>query len=600
MSRSQVPVVKIIAPEIDINSPREYTSLQGAQLINSITFSTQNPNNANIQITAIPPSQDIIISRRVLKKFVFAVTITGTNTSASPTLLQPGFHAPRAFPITAITQAENIMFNNESFTLSPVSQVWPPMFWYSNDFDLRNELLSMTQTSLDKFQSYADGIGSNMNPLTNYFQSSYEQGRASVGYQVVTNSATSATLVITSIEPLLISPLVYAKDSLRTPGLIGINNVTYQATLANINRVMSLIPNQGVVGINITSVTTQVTAAALEFVYLTPPPIMNIPKLLVNSYYQITPFTTQSFQTAAPGQNIGIQSNSVQLTGIPKRIFIYCGNSQSTIAGDTIGALSDSYLSLAQTSPVSVNFNNVNYFQSYTQEQLYQICVKNGLEMSFAQWCGQSNAGSTVAGYVGSVLCLDPATDFGLNDVSLAPGVGGNFQFSINTNWLNCSSTYTYTQPMLYITIIYEGTMTIDNGQVMARINPLMRENVLVAQAMQGVKVEEPASALGGGFFDTLGNVLSTASKFLGDTKLISTVSGLIPHPLAQGVSAVSKTLGYGRPQPRQRSNRLKSRIRGAGFNQYGHEQEPQQEPQQQEESSYDDSQYDDNDDYLD
>ena len=99
----------------------------------------------------------------------------------------------------------------------------------------------------------------------------YEQGRASVGFTITSNTSTSATVNVTATEPLMVSPFVYADDSFDTPGLIGINNLTYQCTLVNMNRVLSNILNQGVTGIALTNITTNLTNASIQMLFYSPP-----------------------------------------------------------------------------------------------------------------------------------------------------------------------------------------------------------------------------------------------------------------------------------------------------------------------------------------
>ena len=77
MSRS-VPVVRVIYPELDVNNQRDFTSLQGASSIIAISYSPNSLNNSNLTFTMTPPNQDVIVSRRVLKKFSWTCTITGT------------------------------------------------------------------------------------------------------------------------------------------------------------------------------------------------------------------------------------------------------------------------------------------------------------------------------------------------------------------------------------------------------------------------------------------------------------------------------------------------------------------------------------------
>ena len=245
-----------------------------------------------------------------------------------------------------------------------------------------------------------------------------------------------------------------------------------------------------------------------------------------------------------------------------KRIFIWCGRSQADYANDTLGLLTDTYFSLAPGTPLTVTFNTIPYFSSHQVEQLYSICVKNGYEYSFSQWTAQMVGGQMVGGQMGSVICIDCAADFGTTDPSLAPGVQGNFQLSINSNWMNANPTQTIVNPVMYYTVVYEGTFTINNGVCTEQINPLTRENVLAATPIGRAKITSGRSAYGGDFFEGLSNII----KGLQNSKLISNVASLIPHPVSQGIGQAARVLGFSGYPPEESAPALRGRIRGAGL----------------------------------
>lgn len=576
MNKPPVEIIKTIVPELQLNNVRRYTSTKGSLVTSAQTFICPNANNSSIQITCTPPNQNIAISRHVLKKFNYTVTITGTNTSGSPTLLQPGFIAPRAWPIMSTTVSESMTINNTTVSQSPMNLYWPAFLQYADKFDTRFGQYSLTPSMLDNFQNYSEGIGSNLNPLLGYAESSYELGRgAAVGFAITTNGATGAVVQIEATEPVLLSPFTFGDVAYDTPALIGVNSMTYYATLGNINRVISLIANQGVTGIAITSVTAQVTAAQLQFLYLTPDPLSKIPRELISSYYSVTDFPTNSNQTVAPGASIAIPMSSIQLSGIPKRIVVFAGNSPVSIAGDTIGALSDTYLSLGQVAPLVMTWNNNQFFSSYSVQQLWDLSVSNGCNMSYPQWAGEVVSGIITGGHRGSVLVIEFGKDVGLGPDE-APGKGGNYQLQLNTNWTNCNSLNSIVNPVLHCVVIYEGIFQIKDGACSADINILTGEEILAAQTLDNISYAFPKDIYGGSFSGFL-NVLKKIPSFLKESKLISNVSGAIPHPAAQAVSGIARALGFGeegagpvgagrrRGRPSGRRS-MQHRIRGAGL----------------------------------
>jgi hypothetical protein len=414
---------------------------------------------------------------------------------------------------------------------------------------------------LDNFQNYSDGVGSSLNPLLGYAQSAYELGRAAIGYEVISNGPTGAVVTIDSTEPVLLSPFTFGDNSYDTPGLIGVNSMTYYATLGNVQRCLSLIQNQGVTGISITNTTVEIVDANLQFLYLTPQPNTSIPRSLVNSYYSAVDFPTQSLNTYAPGDTIQIPMSSIQLNGIPKRLVIFAGQNATTLSQDK-GFISDTYLSLAQNSPIVLTWNNNQFLASYTNKQLYDLSVSNGYDGSYAQW----------SKYRGSVLVLEFGKDIGLMP-DQAPGLGGNFQLQVNASFTNTNPTQTIANPTLHCVVIYEGIFAIDNGSCSTSINMLNRDQVLSADLLPSVKFTPSKDIYGGDFFQGLRNFFSEkVLPLVKESKIASNLANLIPF-VGPAVSQSVKNLGYGVRKPKMRGGAalsggrtLASRIRGAGL----------------------------------
>ena len=84
-------------------------------------------------------------------------------------------------------------------------------------------------------------------------------------------------------------------------------------------------------------------------------------------------------------------------------------------------------------SQISVNFDNFSgLLASHTQEQLYKMSWRNGVDMDWATWSGVawSGLGKKVA-TVGGPLVLRPGRDFPLQS-GQAPGLVGNFTFQFS------------------------------------------------------------------------------------------------------------------------------------------------------------------------
>lgn len=524
-------VRKVLDPRLEIDTQKEYTALKGA-LVNSWTqFPATNVNNSSFQITANPPNRDIAISRLVFKKVVFNWVITGVNNSVGGTLLNDGYVAPRAMPLTCVTQSEQITINNDTITQAPLQQYMRALLRYRNDYENRWGQFSLAPSMLDQHQDYANGVGGNRNPLGSYDDNPYEQTRGSyVGFTIDPQAPnnTLATGTLTTYEPILLSPLVFGNKSNYFSALAGIQNMSYNATLGNLSRILSVVQGQGV-GNVLDEPVVNVGSADLFFNYLTPDPVMPIPRNMESSYFSIVSYPTRTSAPIAPGGQVQITLQSVQVTSIPKRIYIFAKRDDSEENAFT----TDTYLSLnPDANPLSLTWNNNQFLSQASTQDLYNIAVKNGVNSSYTQWTNQ----------VGSVLALDFGTDIGLMSNQCA-GVIGNYQLGLRANFVNKSND-TFA-PTLYCVVVYEGVFNVNDGACSHMIGVLSPNDVLNAEiAPTGSYVE--SQDVYGGRFEMMKKLFKKGHDYVKQHKLISKGLSAIPHPYAQTGAKVASALGYG------------------------------------------------------
>jgi hypothetical protein len=169
---------------------------------------------------------------------------------------------------------------------------------------------------------------------------------------VTANTGTSATIVLTVTEPILISPLVSGKLSNFTSSLVGIQNATYTCNFGNLSRLLSLQQDQGAPGvINITGVSVRVDAASLLWNYFTPSALRPIPRSMESSYFSLVSYPTRTSAPILPGGTVSITMQSVQLTSIPRRIYAFARRDDSLQTAFT----SDAYFALPElVNPLNV------------------------------------------------------------------------------------------------------------------------------------------------------------------------------------------------------------------------------------------------------
>ena len=197
----------------------------------------------------------------------------------------------------------------------------------------------------------------------------------------------------------------------------------------------------------------------------------------------------------------------------------------------------------------------VTLLASASQQQLYNISKKNGVDLSFPEWSGNtplvglSNMEAGISGFfssvapngfqatglVGSVLCLDFGVDIGLSDIH-APGQLLNSQLQITADFVNINQADTFMFTM-YIVTVSEGIWTVENLNSINQIGVLSKEDVLNATRNPAIDYKSTDNIYGGDF---VGKVKSAGKKVLAGLKsalpyardvasVIGTVAPLLP-----------------------------------------------------------------------
>lgn len=213
--------------------------------------------------------------------------------------------------------------------------------------------------------------------------------------------------------------------------------------------------------------------------------------------------------------------------------------------------LTDTYLALENINITFANYTGL--LSSASKAQLYQIAIKNGCSMNWAQWSGERENDpaawvTPVAQYgtIGSVMAIEFSTDLGLPS-DMCPGLQGQFQLQINAQFRNTSNASI--NATLFIIIVSEGSMTIPGLNSCTRqLGVITKSDILNAKAKPGITYDQVRDSLygSGDFLSNLKNFGSKISDFLKSSKLISTVANVLPIPGAPIVGTLARNLGYG------------------------------------------------------
>jgi hypothetical protein len=278
-----------------------------------------------------------------------------------------------------------------------------------------------------------------------------------------------------STEKIVLSPFTFADVHEWDTGLFGINNIQLIMNLlsspARVLRFNGV--NTGAVGaINYNAQATQgaFQSSRVNVQFLTPSLDVPLPPKSVVPYMEFPRYISQPGTPIAPGSTAQLVSQTITLPQIPDLFIIYAKvPAQSLAATDADYYLPPATAFDSVPTPLSVNFDNFSgLLSSHTAEQLYQMSVKNGLEMDWSQWVGYAHlglaagaapppalAGGAVqsvpggsAALTGGFLVLKPSQDITLQ-TGQAPSLVGNFTFQFNLTVKN--NTGVQVTPQLYV-----------------------------------------------------------------------------------------------------------------------------------------------------
>jgi hypothetical protein len=548
-------LAKIVDPRVNLDKKINYVIEDGGVTVSynqSYTDAAGGNSSSFTFSNADPPGPGVIIDKKVVMKVTFRLTFTGTpvlgqrligyvpskdpanpiynkslvdaaNYAGTSDIRATGTDGPRCFPLAQIMNSLSITINNASVQ-QPVSDYIEPLMRYSSGRDTDETAFSMTCAQPDQYQDYADFVtyGSARNVLGNYGEQGYYTNRGGFsGVRWVRNpigdgvNPVTAIFELTVAEPLFISPLDFGAPHHNERGLIGVQNFTVTVnTTGDLSRVWS---HDSTLGQPISSVSCIISSAnqtlskpELQFTYITPRLLSNIPEYNVYPYYEIDRFVTEfpgsAVAPAFPNTFIDapetqLQSNSRNLSAVPKFIYIYVRESNATRDyTDT-----DTYAFIRR---ISIDFDNqTNLLASCSPYQLYTMSAKNGCELSWSQWTK----------FVGSVICVNVAEDLNLREDLVAGIRDNNLNFRVRADIVNIGSQPR--QYSLYVLPSYPGVFNISmNAQAIAQVGIIEKKDILAVSEVRSLDYYSAHNYYGGkqdfrGRLGEIGKVMKSAYK---------------------------------------------------------------------------------------
>ena len=530
MTNSSRPIktANLLDPRLEALEPAQkelvWAIPKAPEGMNAVQQQANSYSTAGITWNFNTQSENVLIDRRIYMRAQFQVTFVGTAPLGQP-LLNTESDAIRFLPLAAVTQSLKVTINGSSVE-SQYADSLLGVLRYNIEDHLKEVDLSMSPSAQDRYQRYVDGVGSVRNPLSNYQNSGKDTGRGAFELDNITNPLSpdaaitpiTATVLFTVTEPLLLSPMLYRSGDLQS-GLIGVRNMGVQANFASgqLSRIWSRSPSGGV---TLTSVTAAIGAGttappSLLVNYLTPPLSSqgSIPRQVNYQYNKSETFVNDMNVALAPNASQTFNNNAIQLSTVPKCIYIWASRQNSTKTYLT----SDTFFKI---NSLSLNYLNVSgQFSSMSLQDLYQMCVKNGCELSWPEWSGRtqtigdSRTGrGSVDGMVGSVIKLDVSDLHIPSNVASGMNVNSQLSYTVNVENINRIDTIGV---QLTTVIVYDGLMTIESGSMATQVGVISEADVVETRADRSnfIPYSTARAVYGGSIFGSMGHLARVAKR---------------------------------------------------------------------------------------
>jgi hypothetical protein len=583
------------------NRPR-YAVQRGALSLTNAPFNAIAATSSQHTYNIYVPSENVFVDRKLELTTSMLLNFTVSVAAAASVAGAPIFSFGEdgsvcPFPMNSLVSTLSATINDTTTVIN--SQDVLKEVLRLCDYK-KNRLQRTCPTMLDKYQCYDDAYGAVNNPLGGYESSSepaemgngafggcqwsspagapllettqlagwnaaYPANTSTTNYQVINGvpcilpaSAGAAGtynlwLRLTTTEPLVLSPMVFADCHEWDTGLFGINNIqlvlNLQSSAARLIRTTSRngrsIPSGGV---PVLFGSQPFSPARVNVQFLTPSLEIPLPPKSVVPYMEFPRYISQPGTIVQPYQTASLQSQTITLPQIPDLLIIYV-KPGAQVSGSALTVplpsnVADFYLPIATlansniANPLSVNFDNFSgLLSSQTAEEIYAMCVKNGLDMDWGQWSGvvrssgashitvPAPTASDVGGLAttqrgqripstGTILVLRPSQDITLQS-GQAPSLVGNFTLQYNLQVYN-NSNYAI-QPTLYTITANSGFFESIRGSSRI-IKGVLSEQDIISAPLAPEGTTGGLERMVGGSYHAMGNALSKARKFFAET----------------------------------------------------------------------------------
>lgn len=492
LTMKKIDVVGLVDPRINTDQKVAYTVMHCSQNVKYQRTAFQSyGTSGNWSMSVNIPSTQTIVDRVCYMECDMTFTFAGADQGQPLVVPGDGFDALRDMPFQSCVTSSSVNLGNISFTESLSKTIHEKR--RSCDQKLDRHQMSSAPSMQDFYQDYADSVtyGDAVNPLASIGASSMGASRGGYRYTIVSQSNTQTVVNVKWLEPLLCAPFSLPQNYAVEKGFVGLNSLQMDFNMKSLTNMWS----HSASGRTLSSITVAFNnPPALINTFLDQNPLVeNVPKLISYNVPEVSTYQSNSIALAS-GASSNFSIPSIRLNAVPDLILVCCRE----IEANKTYLSSDSYCEITN---LSINWGNrSSLLNEATQAMLYQIAIKNGLDMTFAQW----------QEYTGSCVLIRP-DDLGL-PLNVVSGSLSATQIQIDATCRNLSaSNRTYELAML---VFNNTVLTKMADNTMIKMNGVLSEkDVINAKIDQSIQLEELKTE-GNGFFSSVGKLAKTGWKY--------------------------------------------------------------------------------------
>lgn len=517
-------LVKVIDSRLTSGRINNYGIEQGPDTAQYRISPASSISNTNINFSNINPNdQTTFMDKTVYVEVQYQVNFTGTCPVGQNLLDQWGYDvAPRALFVNNSFRSSSVIINSNPFientndNLSAYTRV---------NFDKLKSYLSQTASVLDNSQLYSESVGSNANPLASVQNApvgAVPPRGGFQGVQITSNTPTSASLLITGTEPVMVSPLKWDDVNDSSPAFINLNTFQCEFQLDDqlAARLISISDNATA---TFTNVVASVQKANLYQTFYTSQMIQQLPTVSSYPWYKVITFSRTGVSVPSRG-SATMQMDLINLASIPKKLYVYLKPTRSSYNINQTDA------AFARIENIKVNFGTIPVLSGTNAHSLYAISKKNGVDADFNSWYGSINTHPRNFSGAGSVLALSPLFDFGLQRL-LTSGSNKNVQLQLEITYTNLNPSQAITYDA-WVLCVQDGLCTLNGSGCVAQEAVVGHNDILNSSMLEpSLTTSDVYEYSGGSFFSSIGDFWNKhKSWLLPVAKIASTaVKGLYP-----------------------------------------------------------------------